>query len=94
MQQEQINLRKYYESNVMPGLITTDQVESCLGVFKRMETVDDEIPGRLSFLFSARVANLRRAQVDAPDRICLEVRLAHQIRRRRLRTPGPRRRRF
>jgi hypothetical protein len=37
MQQEQINLRKYYESNgyiVMPGLITTDQVESLLKAYR------------------------------------------------------------
>jgi len=37
MQQEQINLRKYYEPNgyvVMPGLITTDQVESLLKAYR------------------------------------------------------------
>jgi hypothetical protein len=37
MQQEQINLRKYYESNgyvVMPGLITTDKVESLLKAYR------------------------------------------------------------
>jgi phytanoyl-CoA hydroxylase len=36
MQQEQINLRKYYESNgyvVVPGLITTDKVESLLKAY-------------------------------------------------------------
>jgi phytanoyl-CoA hydroxylase len=37
MQQEQINLRKYYESDgyvVMPGLITTDKVESLLKAYR------------------------------------------------------------